>query len=147
MAKFYSFPHINQYTDMIKNVYSVTRFNGCDEAGKPLFDTTRPLPTIKFTGTVKVHGTNAGIGYDPISKTVWAQSRNHVLSDKSDNCGFHTFVMLNKDIFIQRVEHIITYNKLAEGKLFPNSFKDYDTSFTKYKSSADRKGFIFKLSK
>lgn len=97
---FSPFPHIKQLTDMCKTVYSVHRFNGCDEAGKPLFDTTRPLPTIKFTGTVKVHGTNAGIGYDPISKTVWAQSRNHVLSDKSDNCGFHKFVMLNKDIFI-----------------------------------------------
>jgi len=54
---------------------------------------------------------------------------------------------LDKNIFIQRVEHIVTYNKLAEGKLFPNSFKDYDTAFSKYKASADRKGFIFKLSK
>ena len=57
------------------------------------------------------------------------------------------YVCLDKNIFIQRVEHIVTYNKLAEGKLFPNSFKDYDTAFSKYKASADRKGFIFKLSK
>ena len=126
MAKFYSFPHINQYTDMIKNVYSVTRFNGCDESGKPLFDTTRPLPTIKFTGTVKVHGTNAGIGYDPISKTVWAQSRNHVLSDKSDNCGFHTFVMLNKDIFITILSKFSSeYPVMAYGEWFGSGIQKH----------------------
>ena len=54
---------------------------------------------------------------------------------------------LDKDIFIQRVEHIVSYNKLAEGKLFPNSFKDYDTNYSSYKSRSDKKELQFKMSK
>jgi hypothetical protein len=46
-------------------------------------------PTIKFRGTVKLHGTNAGVrvtGYDVI-----AQGRNRVLTIQSDNFGFALF--------------------------------------------------------
>jgi hypothetical protein len=52
---------------------------------------------------------------------------------------------LDKDIFIQRVEHIITYNKLAEGKLFPNSFKDYKPIYESYISSANKKELEFNI--
>lgn len=102
MAKFYPYPSIGQLKEMCHHVTQSTRFIGCDPVdGKPQYDSTIPLPSaVHFEGTVKVHGTNAGIGYDPNSNSLWAQSRNHVLSDKSDNCGFHTFVMLNKEFFI-----------------------------------------------
>uniref|UniRef100_A0A6C0HI17 RNA ligase domain-containing protein n=1 Tax=viral metagenome TaxID=1070528 RepID=A0A6C0HI17_9ZZZZ len=97
MAKFYPFPSIHQFKDNVRAVKETTTFTGCDENGKPQYDHAKPLPIENYIGFVKVHGTNAGIGYDPMTKTLWAQSRNHVLSDKSDNCGFHTFVMKNKD--------------------------------------------------
>lgn len=45
------------------------------------------LPKLNFTGTVKVHGTNASI---VITKDglQYPQSRNNVLTIESDNCGF-----------------------------------------------------------
>lgn len=47
----------------------------------------RPTGVVSFTGTVKLHGTNAGIRVDP-DGTVTAQSRNRVLSIQDDNAGF-----------------------------------------------------------
>lgn len=47
----------------------------------------KKLPVLKFVGTVKLHGTNSGIGY---RKDVghWCQSRNNVLTPLKDNAGF-----------------------------------------------------------
>ena len=94
-----------------------------------------------YCGIIQEKGFN---GIDRLNSTIGYIKDNCVTC-----CAMCNYMKgcLDKNIFIQRVEHIVTYNKLAEGKLFPNSFKDYDTSFSKYKSSADRKGFVFKLSK
>jgi hypothetical protein len=54
---------------------------------------------------------------------------------------------LNKDIFIQRVEHISTYNKFIEGKLFPNAFQDYTPVYSSYITSAKNKKLAFKINK
>jgi hypothetical protein len=100
MAKFFPFPSIAGFKDTIYATTATAQFSGFDESGKPIYDSTITLPVEAFSGTVKVHGTNAGIGYNPASNTLWAQSRNHVLSDKSDNCGFNTFVVNNKAYLI-----------------------------------------------
>jgi hypothetical protein len=119
MAKCYAYPDTKQMRDMNRSIKETEQFIGCDENGKPQYDTTIPLPIATFIGTVKVHGTNAGIGYDPESKTVWAQSRNHVLSEKSDNCGFHTFVMKNKDFFMKTLSSLTTnFPIVAYGEWF-----------------------------
>lgn len=34
---------------------------------------------VVFSGKVKLHGTNSGIGYDRLTDTWWVQSRNQVL--------------------------------------------------------------------
>jgi len=54
-------------------------------------------PTVKLKGTVKVHGTNAGINIKKNSVT--AQSRNRSISIDDDNAGFASFVEENKDKF------------------------------------------------
>ncbi len=46
-------------------------------------------PTVKFRGTVKLHGTNGGVR---VSDTVVAQGRSKVLTLKDDNYGFAHFV-------------------------------------------------------
>ena len=53
---------------------------------------------------------------------------------------------LHKDIFVQCVEHIATYNKLVDGKLYPNAFKNYTPKYSSYKYSSNKKGFIFDIS-
>jgi hypothetical protein len=55
---------IEQFRNIVKAVKDSTYYNGKDEEGNVLFDYTRKLPTITFTGFVKLHGTNAGIGFD-----------------------------------------------------------------------------------
>ena len=54
---------------------------------------------------------------------------------------------LNKYIFSQRIEHILTYNKVVEGNLYPNSFKHYNPIYSKYISSAKARKLEFKIDK
>lgn len=58
-------------------------------------------PTIKFRGTVKLHGTNGGVRVHGTS--VVAQGRNRALSIQSDNFGFAHFVAGNEVNFMMLV--------------------------------------------
>jgi hypothetical protein len=52
------------------------------------------LPTLNFTGTVKIHGTNAGIVIDSAdATTVTAQGRDRVVTFDHDNAGFAAYCM------------------------------------------------------
>lgn len=55
-------------------------------------------PTVTFEGTVKIHGTNAGVTCDA-DGNIGAQSRNRALSRESDNFGFAQFVADNQSAF------------------------------------------------
>lgn len=85
----YKFPSIEQYRNVIKRVKDMARFSGRDETGAPIFDPTKPVPTLRFEGTVKLHGTNAGIvaSADTPDKLQF-QSRERVLTLEQDNAGF-----------------------------------------------------------
>jgi hypothetical protein len=50
-------------------------------------DCPNQLPTLKFIGTVKLHGANAAIVYQQ-NIGHWHQSRNRVISVINDNAGF-----------------------------------------------------------
>lgn len=52
----------------------------------------KDIPPATFKGTVKLHGTNAGIAIDGIGATPVALSRERVLSVTEDNAGFAFFV-------------------------------------------------------
>lgn len=96
MTTFVPFPKIDQFRHAIRHVSTSTRFKGKDDQGQPIYDASVPLPSITFRGTVKLHGTNAGLGFFP-SVGVWAQSRNRVLTLDKDNSGFCAFVVKQKD--------------------------------------------------
>lgn len=53
-----------------------------------------PLPVVKYEGTVKLHGTNAGIRYKDGKAT--AQSREREITVDSDNYGFARWVEENQ---------------------------------------------------
>ncbi|CAF1147656.1 unnamed protein product [Adineta ricciae] len=74
-----AYPETEQFRHVIA---SVTRHSRRNEE-----DRDKPLPVLKFIGTVKLHGTNAGIGYHKDSGH-WLQSRNNVLTTQKDNAGF-----------------------------------------------------------
>jgi hypothetical protein len=92
------FPSIEQYRNVVHNVTSRTRYVGKDADGNAMYDGTRTLPTLKFQGTVKLHGTNAGVACDAQGK-VWCQSRENIITPQSDNAGFAMFAHANKDWF------------------------------------------------
>lgn len=84
---FEKFPSIEQYRHIIKELSEHSQFVGKDADGKAIYDKTKPLPTINFTQTVKIHGTNGGVILFK-DGTIHTQSRNRVLSPESDNNGF-----------------------------------------------------------
>ncbi len=68
-----------QFRDVIRNLTHAIRYKGLNEAGEPIYS-NEPLPTLPFRGTIKLHGTNAAISWNPI-KGITCQSRNNVVTD------------------------------------------------------------------
>lgn len=79
------YPSIEQFRHIVKNVKSLYSYLG------------EEYPKITFYGSVKLHGTNGGIGWD--GEKLWCQSRNNILDFKNTNNGFFTYVMQNKEYF------------------------------------------------
>lgn len=69
------YPSIDQFRHVIRNIRDTCSFKGTE------------LPTIHYQGTVKLHGTNAGIRVYKDGRVEYL-SRNRVLSSESDNAGF-----------------------------------------------------------
>lgn len=56
-----------------------------------------PLPTIEYVGTVKLHGTSAGVRITP--ETVQPQKRTDIVTIGADNAGFAVFCHGKDEIF------------------------------------------------
>jgi hypothetical protein len=76
---FRPFPSIGQYRSVVSNLYHRDKIQ----------------PTIDFVGTVKIHGSNAAIGYNIRKDEVWCQSRKRIITIEKDNEGFAKFVNSN----------------------------------------------------
>lgn len=102
--KYIKFPEIDQFRHVVKSVTSAYRYAGKDEEGNAVYNKD-PLPTLRFIGTVKLHGTNAGVSLDCKTGEIGAQSRNNVLSLLKDNAGWCANVLGNRreyeDLFTQ----------------------------------------------
>ena len=88
MQKFFKFPSIKQFRNIVRDV----EYN---ENNKK----------IRFERTVKLHGTNASIVYNllPTHSTqphekLYAQSRNNVITPDNDNAGFAKWVDENYNV-------------------------------------------------
>ena len=89
------YPSIEQFRNVIRNVKAIHDYQGKDEEGKAIYQHKDNYPTLKFIGTVKLHGTNAGIV--KYTDKIEFQSRERVLSIEDDNAGFMA-IMQNKDL-------------------------------------------------
>jgi len=92
------FPSIQQYRNVVHDVTSRAQYAGKDENDNVIYDTTKPNPTLNFQGTVKLHGTNAGIA-TALKSGMWTQSRENIITPQSDNAGFSMFVHANRVMF------------------------------------------------
>lgn len=72
-----------------------------------------PLPTLKFKGTIKLHGTNAGICYDSVEDKLMAQQRSCLIGDEevliSQHYGFNHFVHSNYDKLKELCQRILNF--------------------------------------
>ena len=74
-------------------------------------------PKIKFKGTVKTHGTNAGVMFSPDGEYS-IQSRKRIITVGDDNAGFAAFATKNIDSFRQNRNKLIElYPELKEETL------------------------------
>jgi hypothetical protein len=111
------FPHVEQFRNVIRRVKEVTRYAGKDENGEVIFNSA-PLPKLKFHGTTKLHGTNAGVGILN-DGTQWAQSRENIITPEKDNAGFATFAYKNREFFAS------VKNNFGYGETLYNGFVIY----------------------
>lgn len=105
MKKHSAFPKIGQYRQVVKEAKLRSSYIGKDENGDSIYDNTRASPTITFKGTVKLHGTNAGIGHTQVDG-LWVQSRSNIITPEQDNMGFARYVQDNEQAFYELIEHI-----------------------------------------
>ena len=89
---FCKFPSIEQFSAFVKSGRKFYKSYDSDTEEK--FTNT----PITLQGTVKLHGTNAGIGFS-IPHGIWAQSRTRVITPDNDNYGFAFYVHENKERF------------------------------------------------
>lgn len=89
------YPSIDQFRHVIRNVKDRHDFQGKEENGEPIYRNTDPYPIITFTGTVKLHGTNASVV--KYKDKVEFQSRERVLTLQQDNAKF-MLSMLGKNL-------------------------------------------------
>ena len=99
---FNEYPSIEQFRNVCKDM-AQAEFVGLDENGNPMFDRNKPKPIVTFKGTVKLHGTNVGVGLD--TNGMFVQSRTQMITPQKDNAGFAAFVKENEtqfnDLFTQ----------------------------------------------
>jgi len=105
MKKLIAMPSIEQFRTVVANVNREYNFVGLDDTGEAIYDISKPKPTLTFKGTVKLHGTNAGVCYNDISG-LWIQSKENIITPQSDNAGFAFFVESKRDIFISLIKEL-----------------------------------------
>lgn len=131
MPQFKSFPKIHQFRQTIKNIVSIARYDGKDRDGEPVFNPALPVPKLKFEGTIKLHGTNAGlikIGQEKGKSIYHCQSRQNNLNyPHSDNAGFGMFIHqcgqeLIDELFytISPIDNINIYGEWCGGNIQKN---------------------------
>lgn len=91
-----SYPKIGQFRNVVSDV------NYRTEEGEK--------PTIRFFGTVKLHGTNAAVCMN--DKDFWAQSRNNIITPESDNAGFAKFVYEREEQFKSLILELFQISEL-----------------------------------
>jgi hypothetical protein len=124
------FPSIDQFRQVIREVKSHHDFSGKDENGDTVYKHSTPYPKIKFSGTVKLHGTNAAIvryknlTEESLEIRTEFQSRERVLSLTQDNAGFMLSMMAKDLEFLFR----------------DTEYKDYVAVFGEWCGSSIQKG-------
>jgi hypothetical protein len=93
----YSYLSTGQFKNTISEIKKIFRLN-------QQFDN---LPSLKFLGTVKLHGTNSSV-YSDLSnpESFVVQSKNNIITPELDNFGFASYITPIKDLFTTTFSNI-----------------------------------------
>lgn len=108
-------PSIEQFRNVIANINRQFSFVGLDTQGEAIYDHTLPKPKLTFTGTVKLHGTNAAVCYNK-NGGLWAQSKENIITPEQDNMGFAFFVESQRGYFMHLMGEIMINHDLDSEK-------------------------------
>lgn len=98
------YPSIEQFRNVIRELKMNHDYQGKDANDGPIYNHISDYPVILFRGTVKLHGSNAGIVRYKDGLTQF-QSREQVLGVGNDNAGFYqTHVNKNLDFLFEDIE-------------------------------------------
>lgn len=109
MKRFISFGSIEQFRNIVVDVTHAAHYVGQNENNEPIYDKTRKKPTLVFTLSEKIHGTNAGVSFyeDGSDDGVfWVQSRNNIITPESDNAGCAFQATVKKEIWKRLIKNI-----------------------------------------
>lgn len=81
------------------------------ENNQPIYDGSKPKPIIRFQGTVKIDGVQAGISYSA-KDNIWYQSKDCILSDWQKHYGFVDFCKERLDILHELLTK--SYDKMGD---------------------------------
>jgi len=109
--KHISYPKIQQFRNIVSNINREITFTGLDDNGEAIYDHSIPKPILTFIGTVKLHGTNAGVCYNT-KDGFWIQSRENIITVEKDNAGFAFFAESNKEQLQDLINAVYTENNL-----------------------------------
>ena len=112
MKKLIKFPSIEQYRNIVANVNRNYNFVGLDETGEAIYDHSKLKPIQMWSGTVKLHGTNASICFNEIDG-YWLQSRENIITPQQDNAGFAMFATGRKDIFLNIINELSNIHNIS----------------------------------
>lgn len=97
MTKHIAFPSIPQFRNVIKEVRETAKYHREVE------------PTLTFTGSVKLHGTNHAVCMSP-EGTIYTQSRERLTSIDNDNAGSAAWTLAHEAELRHVFEQVINTN-------------------------------------
>ena len=113
MKRFFPYPKIENFQNFIKTYKGKRNFVGLTENKEPIFEEV-PLENVNLVGTVKLHGTNAGVTVFPDGE-IYIQKRSAAMKLSIVNgpahFGFMQFVFDNQQWFLKAYEDV---KKLSE---------------------------------
>lgn len=124
MKRHVKYPKTTKLSDVVKEVSHRFLFDGTDDEGNLVFKDPNNLPTLTFTGTVKLHGANAGVCFSqtPEGNEFWYQTRNNITGQPEDLYGFHLFCDARKKHLSRIVTQVISDNKETIQHEFNNQY-------------------------
>lgn len=105
-------PSIGQFRNAIRDLQHSSRYVGVDENGEAIYDSSIKFPVVEFTGTVKIHGTNAAFCMQGDGEC-WFQSKGNVLSIEKDNADFCFFGNARLEQFKKLARKILANMELS----------------------------------